>query len=224
MEPALTLILICGMTTLNWIIKESKLPWLQLDITFPYKRMLAEVKAIKSLFVQHRAEEQIAGYRHKGWASLCIHGVSSYKTNHYTSYGYKSNEETPYIWTEIAAKCPYTYDFFKNTYPCDNYYRVRFMLLEPGGYIAPHNDMNEHKLSPVNIALNHPTNCLMKMAHHGTVPFKEGTAFILDVGNTHAYYNKSNQDRYHIIVHGNYKSNKQWKELIENSYKKNGIK
>ena len=224
MEPALTLILICGMTTLNWIIKESKLPWLQLDITFPYKRMLAEVKAIKSLFVQHRAEEQIAGYRHKGWASLCIHGVSSYKTNHYTSYGYKSNEETPYIWTEIAAKCPYTYDFFKNTYPCDNYYRVRFMLLEPGGYIAPHNDMNEHKLSPVNIALNHPTNCLMKMAHHGTVPFKEGTAFILDVGNTHAYYNKSNEDRYHIIVHGNYKSNNQWKELIENSYKKNGIK
>ena len=186
MEAALILILICGMATFNWIINESKLPWLQLDITFPYKKMLEEAEAVKSLFVKHRAEEQIAGYRHKGWASLCIHGVSSYKTNHYTSYGYKSNEETPYTWTEIAAKCPYTYNFFKNTYPCNNYYRVRFMLLEPGGYIAPHNDMNEHKLSPVNIALSHPEGCLMKMAHHGTVPFKEGTAFILDVGNTHA--------------------------------------
>ena len=62
----------------------------------------------------------------------------------------------------------------------------------------------------------------MKMAGHGTVPFKDGEAYILDVGNTHAYYNKSNEDRYHIIVHGNYKSNNKWKELIENSYKKNG--
>ena len=47
---------------------------------------------------------------------------------------------------------------------------------------------------------------------------------ILDVGNTHAYYNKSNEDRYHIIIHGNYKSNSKWKKLVENSYKKNGIK
>ena len=30
------------MTTYHWIIKESKLPWLQLDITFPYIKMLAE--------------------------------------------------------------------------------------------------------------------------------------------------------------------------------------
>ena len=38
------------------------------------------------------------------------------------------------------------------------------------------NDMNEYKLSPVNIALNHPKNCVMKMAKHGTVPFKDGEA------------------------------------------------
>mgnify|MGYP001462139747 CR=1 FL=1 len=96
------------------------------------------------------------------------------------------------------------------------------MLLEPGGFIAPHNDMNEHVLSPVNIALNHPKGCVMKIAHHGTVPFKEGEAYILDVGNTHAYYNKSSEDRYHIIVHG--KTTKEFKELVERSYAKNGPK
>ena len=64
----------------------------------------------------------------------------------------------------------------------------------------------------------------MKMAHHGTVPFKAGEAYLLDVGNTHAYYNKSNEDRYHIIIHGNYKSNDKWKKLVENSYEKNGSK
>ena len=43
------------------------------------------------------------------------------------------------------------------------------MLLEPNGFIAPHNDMNEHKLSPVNIALNHPKNCVMKIAKQGNI-------------------------------------------------------
>ena len=51
--------------------------------------MLKEVKAIKSLFVKHRAEDKISGYSHKGWSSLCIHGISPTHTNHYTSYGYK---------------------------------------------------------------------------------------------------------------------------------------
>ena len=186
--------------------------------------MLDEAKSCKRFFVKHRAEDQIHGYKHSGWSSLCLHGISSTHTNHYTSYGFKSNDETPYRWTKLSTMCDETTKWLKEVYPCDTYYRVRFMLLEPGGFIAPHNDMNDHVLSPVNIALNHPKGCVMKMAHHGTVPFKEGEAYLLDVGNTHAYYNKSNKDRYHIIIHGNYKSNNKWKELVENSYEKNGGK
>jgi len=212
------------MTNYNWIINESKLPWLKLDIELPYEKILEEAKALKPYFVKHRAEDKISGYGHKGWSSLCIHGISSNHTNHFESYGYKSNDETPYRWTDISSKCCETTKWLTEVYPCDTYYRVRFMLLEPGGFIAPHNDMNKHRLSPVNIALNHPKGCIMKMAHYGTVPFNEGEAYLLDVGNIHAYYNKSNEDRYHIIIHGNYKSNKQWKKLVENSYKKNGIK
>jgi hypothetical protein len=226
-ELVLVLILMFGMSEigkLKWILKESKLPWLKLDIEFPYEEMLEEAKAYKDRFVKHRAEDQIHGYKHFGWSSLCLHGISSTHTNHYESYGFKSNDETPYRWTELSSLCYKTTKWLTEVYPCDIYYRVRFMLLEPGGFIAPHADTLDHKLSPVNIALNHPKGCIMKMAGYGTVPFKEGEAYILDVGNTHAYYNKSNQDRYHIIVHGNYKSNNKWKELIENSYKKNGIK
>jgi len=212
------------MTNYNWIINESKLPWLKLDIEFPYEKMLEEAKALKPHFVKHRAEDQISGYGHKGWSSLCIHGISPSHTNHFESYGYKSNDGTPYRWTEVSSLCYETTKWLTEVYPCTTYYRVRFMLLEPGGFIAPHNDMNKYRLSPVNIALNHPKGCIMKMAHYGTVPFKEGEAYLLDVGNVHAYYNKSNEDRYHIIIHGNYKSNKQWKKLVENSYEKNGIK
>ena len=212
------------MPDFKWILKESKLPWLKLDIEFPYEKMLQEAKSCKNQFVKHRAEDQIHGYRHSGWSSLCLHGISSTHTNHFTSYGFESNDKTPYKWTKLSNLCYETTKWLKEVYPCDLYFRVRFMLLEPGGFIAPHNDMNEHRLSPVNIALNHPKGCVMKMAYHGTVPFKEGEAYILDVGNTHAYYNKSDEDRYHIIIHGNYKSNNKWKELIEKSYEKNGGK
>jgi len=56
--------------------------------------------------------------------------------------------------------------------------------------------------------------------HKGYVPFAPGKSLLLDVGNTHAVYNNSEEDRYHIIVHG--KITKEFKELVERSYAKNG--
>ena len=207
------------MKTFSWVVNESKLAWLELDIDFPYDEMYEEAKAIKHLFVKHRDQDGAGSYRHKGWRSLCIHGIDSDKTNHYEQYGYTSNKETPYKWTEIADMCPITTKFFKEVFPYKTYYRLRFMLLEPGGFITPHKDTDEHKLSPINIALNHPKGCLMKMdGHEGYVPFKPGSAMLLDVGNTHAYINKSNEDRYHMIIHG--VKTKQFEELVVRSYEK----
>ena len=201
------------------IVNDSKLAWLELDIEFPYNKMYEEAKAIKHLFVKHRDQDGAGGYRHKGWRSLCIHGIDSHKTNHYEQYGYTSNKEAPYKWTEIADMCPVTTKFFKETFPYKEYFRLRFMLLEPRGFITPHVDTDERKLSPINIALNHPKGCLMKMeGHEGYVPFKPGSAMLLDVGNTHAYINKSDEDRYHIIVHG--VKTKQFEELVVRSYEK----
>ena len=83
-----------------------------------------------------------------------------------------SNKETPYTWTDIIDRCPITYDFFKNVFPYKSYYRVRYMLLEPQGFITPHKDSFDNYLSPINMALNHPKGCLMKMeGHKGYVPF-----------------------------------------------------
>jgi len=207
------------MKTFDWVVNESKLPWLELDIEFPYAEMHEEAKAVKHLFVKHRDQDGSGGYRHQGWRSLCIHGIDSDKTNHYGQYGYTSNEETPYRWTEIAEKCPITSKFFKETFPYREYFRLRFMLLEPGGFITPHVDTDVNKLSPINIALNHPKGCLMKMSgHKGYVPFSAGKAILLDVGNEHAYINKSEEDRYHIIVHGI--KTKEYEKLVVRSYEK----
>jgi len=207
------------MKTFDWVVNESKLPWLELDIEFPYAEMHEEAKAVKHLFVKHRDQDGSGGYRHQGWRSLCIHGIDSDKTNHYGQYGYTSNEETPYRWTEIAEKCPITSKFFKETFPYREYFRLRFMLLEPGGFITPHVDTEVNKLSPINIALNHPKGCLMKMSgHKGYVPFSAGKAILLDVGNEHAYINKSEEDRFHIIVHGI--KTKEYEKLVVRSYEK----
>ena len=211
------------MTDFDWIVNESNLPWLKLDIEFNHETMLKEAVALRDKFVKHRDQDGVGGYRHKGWRSLAIHGISAEKTNHFEQYGYKSNKETPYRWTEISGLCPNTVSFFKETFPFSSYYRVRFMLLEPGGFITPHTDTFDSKLAPINMALNHPKGCKMKMkGHEGFVPFKPGTAMLLDVGNEHAYINNSNEDRYHIIVHG--VKTKQFKDLVVKSYEKNGYK
>ena len=207
---------LCMNLNYQQIVKESNLPWLPLNINIPYQEMLEEATAIKHLFVPHRDKDRQGGYRHKGWKSLCIHGISAEKTNHFTEYGYKSNDETPYVLTETAKLCPVTTNFFKERYPMADYYRVRFMLLEPGGFISPHVDTEKSSLSPVNIALNHPKGCVFKMEKPGVVPMKPGIVMLLDVSNKHAYINKSEEDRIHIIVHG--KPTKEYKELVEKSY------
>ena len=212
------------MKTYDWIVNECKLPWRKLDIVFPYEEMLQEAIALKNYYVAHREQDGEAasgGYRHKGWRRLCIHGIDHKKTNHYVQYGYNSHEETPYRWTDIVDHCPVTHNYFKTQFPFKSYYRVRYMLLEPGGYITPHEDQDHHSLSPVNMALNTPKGCKMKMKNQkGYVPFTPGTALLLDVGNTHAVFNDSDEDRYHIIVHGI--KSKEFKNIVENSYEKNG--
>lgn len=210
-----------GQYDFNWIVNNSNIPWLELDIVFPHEEMLQEAINLKHRFVPHRDEDQGGGYRHKGWQSLCLHGIDAEKTNHYEQYGYKSNQETPYQWTDIIDQCPVAYNFFKNIFPYKSYYRVRYMLLEPGGYITPHEDTFDSKLSPINMALNHPKGCKMKMkGHNGYVPFAPGKAILLDVSNTHAYINDSEEDRYHIIIHGT--RTKEFEELVTRSYAKNG--
>ena len=206
-----------GQYDFKWIVNESNLPWLDLKIDIPHEEMLEEAINLKDRFVKHRDQDGVGGYRHKGWRSLCIHGIDAEKTNHFDQYGYTSNKETPYKWTDIIDRCPVTYNYFKNVFPYKQYFRLRYMLLEPGGYITPHNDSDVSKLSPINIALNHPKGCKMKMKdHEGYVPFKPGSVVMLDVSNTHAYINDSDEDRYHIIVHG--VRSKEFEKLVVRSY------
>jgi hypothetical protein len=206
---------------LDWFIFNSCLPWIRLNIEIPFDKMYGEAKTLLPDFIEYRETNS------KGWKSICIHGISSSHIYDYTYYEeYKNIDQNtvPYRWTEISKKCPVTTKFLKNNFFNAKFFRVRYMALEPGGYILPHTDMPKKILAPINISLNNPDNCIFKMKNYGIVPFKAGNAFILDTSNEHVVYNNSNETRIHMIVHINYPilskiNQKKWAKLLFNSWR-----
>jgi len=197
----------------NWIYKESLVPWIELQgLDIPYKEILEEAKSLKNKFVKHRSNDS------SGWFSLCIHGMGSELTDSPETYGVNF-QDANYVWTDISKDCPITTDYFKNKFPAAGYARLRFMLVTPGGYIIPHSDSLKTNLgTAINISLNNPIGCDL-VTTAGTLPFKDsGSAFIFNNFYQHMVYNNSNEDRYHIIVHGVMKSTA-WVNTVVDSYK-----
>ena len=196
---------------------ESDWPWAPVD-PFPnwnQRRVEEELEKVDSLFVPHRANDKIHSYSHEGWSSLTLHGISRDKTEHFDRYGFKTEEEANYHWIENIP-CPYIIDLIKKL-PFKSFSRVRIMKVAPGGYIMPHNDTpdgGDYKrlLGPMNIALTQPFNCDFVMEGAGILPFRPGKGFVLDVGHRHCIVNRSNKNRYHVIIHGEYNDNA--KEII----------
>ena len=91
----------------------------------------------------------------------------------------------------------------KKCFPYKQYFRIRIMRISPGGHIWPHIDGGFDHLGPINVALNNPEGCAFYMGGVGILPFKQGTAISLNIGSKmHAVVNNSNENRYHLIIHG----------------------
>ena len=207
----------------NWLLNESEFGWLELDIKFDLDAWKREANAAQ--FVDHR------GIEHPGWNSCAIHGIDVDKTGAWTNYGYTCEEDVPYKWTSISEHTPSIKSFWEQ-FPYERYRRIRFMQLEPGGRISPHSDApgrlpGEDNLDmldfgvPINIAIIHPNDCNMHLEGHGTVPFAEGKAFIINIRNVHSFVNNSNTPRIHLIAHGIPGNRKDdFIELVARSYRK----
>jgi hypothetical protein len=200
----------------RWIIWDSHVPYIPLDIDGPWKTMLAEAVALDSEFVTHRSDGE-------GWSSLCIHGLSAKQTespDRYPEYADLTDEQMPYRWTEIVDRCPVTTEYFQTQFPFDRYSRLRYMKLAPRGTIPPHVDGSPDKpITAINISLNNPDGCAMIQGGSGIVPFKDsGGAIMFNNTWQHAVRNLSQENRYHIIVHGMW--NRDFEKLVVASYKK----
>jgi Aspartyl/Asparaginyl beta-hydroxylase len=200
-----------GIPSHNWVMCQSRLPWLEIKgLDLPYNEMLAEAQALRDRFVVHRDN---CG---RGWRSLCVHGTSAEHTDAPSAYGL-TEEQTVYRWTDIQDRCPVTVNTFKNLFHYTQYLRVRFMLVEPGGYITPHVDADNFKFGAINISLNNPDGCCL-VTELGTVPFRDsGSAMFLNTSYQHAVWNNSNTDRIHMIVHGT-PDHQFWNKIVVDSF------
>lgn len=200
----------------KWFMFNSKLPFLKLDIKIPFSEMYSEALNISSEFIEYRESCS------KGWKAVCLYGYGKefiYDDSHY------KNLKSSRGWTDIAEKCPVAVSFFKNNFGGIGLRRLRYMLLEPGGYIEPHVDIDKKILYPVNVALNHPEKCYFKMKGYGVVPFVPGAAFMLDTSNEHVVYNGDTTARIHMIAHFSFDEKEaswkeHWGELLNSSWQK----
>ena len=179
-----------------------------------WEGMYQEAKKLSKHYIPHRHHEN-----HKGWSSLVIHGLSSVHTESSHTYGY-TDDNAPWRWTDVAAHCPLITEFFQKHFDYETYFRIRIMKLAPGGYVIPHKDSlaeSENHIGPINLALNHPQECKFYMDGVGYLPWQQGRAIKLNLYNVHAVYNHSNEDRYHMIIHG--RMGKSWGDRIYNNYK-----
>jgi hypothetical protein len=171
----------------NWILNSSELNCLLLDIPVPYLEIEKEIVQIpQKLFVNHR---DTGDENNTGWKSFVLHGKSYDATREDEFY----NDGRPMIWTqEGKIYCPKTVSYFQNSWPIDEFLRIRIMLLEPQGVIHVHRDsVTNSGLSAVNIAITQPIGCRFYLDNYGVIPFSPGSSFLINVSNYHTVINDS---------------------------------
>ena len=184
----------------RWLFKEN-IAFIDIDLTIDLEAWQREALIAAPFLVPHRESDS------QGWNSCCIHGIDVDKTGLWMNY---CAFEPEYNWTELSKLTPTITEFWKSL-PFEKFARVRFMELEPNGYIDPHVDapkdfdqdfnLLDH-LIPFNIAVIHPDDCYMSLKDHGVVPWKNGNIRLVNITNEHSVINFSNQPRIHMIGHG----------------------
>lgn len=186
---------------LTFDLWNSDWPWAPMDVELDRTKVHNELDTLDPYFTMHRDLDNTGGYGHAGWSGITLHGIDYDKTESHEQYGFNTEEEANYHWTDICDKAPYIVNMIKSL-PYSKFNRVRIMRLNPGGYIMPHKDGEGRIFGPYNLALTHPDGCTFHFEGKGKVPFKPGRGFFLDLGRRHCVVNYSREFRYHIIIHG----------------------
>lgn len=215
------------------IINEFGGFYLPLELEIPEK-CFEEAKDVfdEGFFVRH--DPSLPGHEEgKGWSSSCLHGLGWDKVVSSHAYGYKGNygdHGVPMDWTEVALMCPETTRFFRDVFPVKQggqmYKRLRFMLLEPEGFIPSHFDETVYGkgniLKSVTIPLNNPDGCYLKNDDtNQIIPFEPFKTMLVDNSINHSGENRSSENRFHILVQKNNDWRDDFWKLFVESFEKN---
>jgi hypothetical protein len=203
----------------DYYVSDAK--FLKLGIDVPYESMLKEAQALKHRFTDHRGGEDV----HKGWKSLALYGLGEDLHESWQDYGYSSAVEAAkdFKWTPAATECPTIMHFLHNTFPCKRYGRVRLMLVEAGGWIGPHSDTKHRLLENINISLSNPKGCIWRWEDGEELFMEPGGAYAMNISYEHSIYNRSTEDRFHLIV-ARHDSTDDWKALIDQAASNSNVK
>jgi hypothetical protein len=181
----------------EWLVRQETLGWVKLNLEIDVLQWKKEAAIIEEFFVDHRSHQG-----HIGWQGCSIHGQSHNRT--------ETVDDVEFNWTELAALTPSITDFWKLVFPVQGYKRLRFMKLAPGGIINIHNDLPDgttfddidplRQTLSVNLAITHPSDCDMIVEGCGTVPWSEGSCFIINITKNHCVVNNSSLPRIHMIA------------------------
>jgi hypothetical protein len=197
----------------------SKSKYLDLNVTFPYSTMLEEAKSLRHRFIEHRDSTS------NGWYGLVLHGLDEHKTGAWKDYGITDPKQASeqMHWTEAADLAPVTKDYFIKTFPCNKYSRVRFMLLEAGGYIDFHSDSKGPIIDNISFVLNSPKGFEWRWQDGSpNLDMIPGHAYAMNIHYHHGLWNNSNEDRYFIIASRN-DSLPEWKKLMTDAANKQNV-
>jgi hypothetical protein len=192
---------------------ETMARYLKLDIPVPYEEMLEEAKRLKDRYTAHRGSEG-----NRGWKSIALYGLDEHRHENWADYGYASPADAAkdFKWTKASEECPVTMNFLNTVFPSKKYGRVRFMLLEAGGEIVMHNDSKSrtYLTENINIPLNNPRECLWHWGDgHPDMFMEPGGVYAMNITYDHAVTNRSNEDRFHLII-ARHDATPEWKQLI----------
>ena len=212
----------------RWLFSKDDTGWLKIDLDIDLHTWKKEMLSAEKYYVNHRWSKNYQESAHQGWQSCCIHGLGITNTT-----ADDSADQSLFQWTELSKEVPNIKKFWLS-FPVQYFRRLRFMKLDPKGYIGVHNDVPIESpfisladLKPlentvtVNIAITQPKDCLFVIENCGTVPWSEGSIFMINNTKNHCVINNSDQPRIHMIaecVVGNRLY--EFAELIYKSFKK----
>lgn len=219
--------------TSEWIVKESGIPWLELDLEIPKEEMFLEIDLLRNDLISNcsnvskdsPAYEAREEYKQKHntdktdnkWKFITLYGIDSFIIE--DSFNYSDIKTNHYNWTNAGDRCPVHKEFIDRNFNLGNDFYIKYAVLEPGGYTLPHCDCGCFSVGDSNyqpgselyaltfMVKNAPGN-IFNFYQFGDIPIREGKGFLLNVDYFHCTHNKSKENRYHMMIINTNRSNK----------------
>jgi hypothetical protein len=206
----------------EWILNESGIPWLELDLDSPHNQMYKEIDAMRKKFIgfcknipndvpSAIAKKEIAEKYNlplfdtdKNWNFLTLYGVSSDTVSFNFDYPELKDKPVHHDFTDIIEHCPAHKKFIEENFILNDELLIKYANLGPGGFLLPHTDADngDHtlkKLNSLTLMVKNPKGCVFNYENWGDIPIKEGRLYLLNTNYYHATQNKGDEERYHLM-------------------------